>query len=71
MKWHSSEKHENVFSKETMELFNHFKLKLQYSHLSNNRGGWNKRGGGAKVAKPINVEVGINVEGRIFQKTST
>ena len=34
---------------------------LNYSHLSNNRGGWNKRGGGAKVAKSINVEVGINV----------
>ena len=30
-----------------------------YSHLSNNRGGWNKRGGGAKVAKSINVEGGI------------
>ena len=30
-----------------------------YSHLSNNRGGWNKRGGRAKVAKSINVEVGI------------
>ena len=29
--------------------------------LSNNRGGWNKRGGGAKVAKSLNVEVGINV----------
>ena len=42
-------------------LFLHF-----YSHLSNRRGGWNKRGkraGGAKVAKLINVEVGINVEG--------
>ena len=24
--------------------------------------------GGAKVAKSLNVEVGINVEGRIFQK---
>ena len=24
---------------------------LGYSHLSNNRGGWNKRGGSAKVAK--------------------
>ena len=33
-----------------------------YSHLSNNRGG------GAKVAKSINVEVGINVEGGIFWK---
>ena len=30
-----------------------------YSHLSNNRGGWNKRGGSAKVAKLINVEGGI------------
>ena len=28
-----------------------------YSHLSNKQGGWNKRGGGAKVAKSINVEV--------------
>ena len=40
----------------------------KYSHLSNNRGGWNKRGGSAKVAKLINVEVGINVEGGIFWK---
>ena len=32
------------------------------------RGGWNKRGGGAKVAKSINVEVGINLEGGIFWK---
>ena len=39
-----------------------------YSHLSNNRGGWNKRVGGAKVAKSINVEVGIKVEGGIFLK---
>ena len=39
-----------------------------YSHLSNNRGGWNKHGGGAKVAKSINVKVGINVEGGIFWK---
>ena len=30
-----------------------------YSHLSNSRGGWNKRGWGAKVAKSINVESGI------------
>ena len=34
--------------------------------LSNNHGGWNKRGGGAKVAKSLNVEVGMNVEGGIF-----
>ena len=39
-----------------------------YSHLSNNRGGWNKCGGDAKVAKSINVEVVINVEGGIFWK---
>ena len=41
---------------------------LCYSHLSNNRGGWNKSEGGTKVAKPINVEVGINMEGGIFWK---
>ena len=40
-----------------------------YSHLSNNREGWNKRGGGAKAAKSINVEIGIHVEGGIvFEK---
>ena len=39
-----------------------------YSHLFNKGGGWNKRGGGAKVAKSLNVEVGINVEGRTFWK---
>ena len=42
--------------------------RLTYSHLSNSQGGWNKRGGGAKFAKSINVEVGINVEGGIFWK---
>ena len=44
-------------------------LKLQgvaYSHLSNKRGGWNKRGGGAKNTKSRNVEVGIIVEAGIF-----
>ena len=40
----------------------------EYPHLSNSRGGWNKRGGGAKVAKSINVEVGINVKGVFFWK---
>ena len=39
-----------------------------YSHLSNNRGGWNKRGGSAKLAKSINVEARIKVEGGIFWK---
>ena len=39
-----------------------------YSHLSNNSGGWNKHGWGAKVAKSLNVEVGINMEGGIFRK---
>ena len=37
-----------------------------YSHLSNKRGAWNKRGGGSKFAKLLNVEVGINVEAGIF-----
>ena len=32
---------------------------MSYSHLFNKRGGWNKREGGAKVAKSLNVEVGI------------
>ena len=40
----------------------------RYSHLSNKREGWNKRGGGAKVAKSLNVEFGINLEGGIFWK---
>ena len=39
-----------------------------YSNLSKSRGGWNKRGGGAKVPELINTEVGINVEGGIFWK---
>ena len=39
-----------------------------YFHLFNKRGGWNKREGGAKVAKSLNVQVGINVEGGIFWK---
>ena len=43
-------------------------LHSTYSHLSNNSKGWNKRGRGPKVAKPINVEVGINVGCGIFWK---
>ena len=38
------------------------------THLFNKRGAWNKRGGGAKVAKSLNVELGINEEGGIFGK---
>ena len=43
---------------------------LRPAHLliSNSRGGWNKREEGAKVAKSINSQVGINVEGGIFWK---
>ena len=37
------------------------KLTKVYSHLSNKRGGWNKRGGGAKNAKSLNVEGVINI----------
>ena len=45
---------------------------LSYSHLSNSCKGMNKRGGGAKVAEPMNVEVGINIEDGFFlKKTST
>ena len=43
-------------------------LAAYYSHLFNKRGAWNKRGGGAKVAKSLNVELGINEEGGIFGK---
>ena len=40
--------------------------------ISNKCRGWNTCGGGAKVAKSINVEVGISMEGGIFwKKTST
>ena len=39
-----------------------------YSHLYNKHGSWNKRKGGAKFAKSLNMEVGINVEGGIFWK---
>ena len=35
---------------------------IPYSHLSNNRGGWNRRGGEAKIARSLNAEAGINVE---------
>ena len=28
----------------------------KYSHLSNNRGGWNKRGGGAENAKTEHID---------------
>ena len=41
---------------------------IPHTHLSNNRGGWNKCGGGAKVAKSLNVEVGINMESGFFWK---
>ena len=40
----------------------------RYSHLFNKLEAWNKRGGGAKIATLLNVELGINVEGRIFGK---
>ena len=43
-----------------------------FTLISLTQGGWNKPGGGAKDAKSINMEVGINVEGGIFwKKTST
>ena len=36
-----------------------FHVFFNYFYFSNKRGGWNKRGGGAKVAKSLNVKVGI------------
>jgi hypothetical protein len=51
----------------TEELFVH-RYTTHFIAASINRGGWNKRGGSAKVAKSITVEVGINVEGGIFWK---
>ena len=45
-----------------MEFLKNFLSEYQlptYSHLSNKRGSWNKRGGGAKVAKSLSVEGGI------------
>ena len=44
------------------------KTSITHSHLSNKRGGWNKRGGGTKFAKSLNMEVGINVKGWILWK---
>ena len=40
----------------------YFSILSNYSHLSY------KRGGGAKVAKSLNVEVRINAEGGLFWK---
>ena len=51
-----------------MLLIKAFKIVARYSHLFNKRGACNKRGGVAKFAKSLNVEVGINVEGGIFWK---
>jgi hypothetical protein len=48
--------------------FTWYNLVLTYSHQSNKRGSWNKRGGGARFAKSLNVEVGINEEGGILWK---
>ena len=49
-------------------LFDVFIDLIMYSHLFNKRGGRIKRGGDAKVAKSLNVEAEINVEGGIFGK---
>ena len=53
-------------STDTLQPFCPVGLKIKtnsmYSHL------FNKRGGGKKVAKSLNVELGINEEGGIFGK---
>ena len=46
----------------------HDLLSITLISLLNGRGGWNKRGGGAKVPELINEEVGINVDGGSFWK---
>ena len=45
-----------------LEMHQKAVLQSKYSHLFNNRGGWNKRGGEAKIAKSLNVEAGMKVE---------
>ena len=49
------------FAEENSKFLFSTEISPIYSHLFNKRGGWNKRGGGAKVAKSLNVELGINV----------
>ena len=46
-------------------------LKSTLISLINVEVGICKRAGGAKVAKSLNEEVGINMEGGVFEKTST
>ena len=58
----------NVIIRTLWVLVHTYQSGHTYSHLSNNRGCWNKHGGSAKIAKSINVEVGISVEGGIFWK---
>ena len=53
---------QNVFYYLALVLASYFTLVaycIHYSHLFNKRGGWNKRGGGAKFDKSLNVEGGI------------
>ena len=47
------------FSKLVRTRSNSTRITSLYSHLFNKHGGWNKRGGVAKVAKSLNVEGGI------------
>ena len=42
-------------------MFKGLIIKVGYSHLSNNRGGWNKLGGEAIIAKSLSAEAGIKV----------
>ena len=50
------------------KIDNFIDRELKYSHLFNKRGAWYKHEGGAKVAKSLNVEVGINKKGGILWK---
>ena len=55
-----------LLSQEKLVERNTYVSNFIYSHLPNNYEGWNKREGGAKVAKLLNVELGINVEAGLF-----
>ena len=51
-----------------MSKFLKLDIQVTHSHLSNKRGGRNKRRGGANYAKSLNLEVGKNMEGGILWK---
>ena len=57
-----------TFPKKLINVTTSIFRSIEYSHLSNKSEGSKNRGGGAKFAKSLNVEVGLNVEGGILWK---